>query len=154
MTRIGERTETAAFPATGPSISEARRWLGELLEGHPRLDDAVLLLSEAMTNSLVHTDSAAIGVTITTELNGDVRIEVSDEGAQTLPALHPHSDDEPSPSGRGIRLIRALSSRWGFAEQRPQSVLWFVLGPHSEEEISRTPRVMSPPALRCTSSKS
>ncbi|MFC6080445.1 ATP-binding protein [Sphaerisporangium aureirubrum] len=92
-----------------------------------RLDDAVLLLSEAATNSLVHTDSAIIGVTVVTEPNGDVRVEVSDQGAQTLPGIHPHPDDEPASSGRGIRLIRALSSRWGFAEQRSQSVLWFVL---------------------------
>jgi anti-sigma regulatory factor (Ser/Thr protein kinase) len=139
VTRVRtRRTETAAFLASRPSVSEARRWLAKTLDDHPRLDDAVLLLSEAVTNSLVHTDSATIGVTLIAEPNGDIRIEVSDEGAHTLPSIYPHPDDEPASSGRGIRLIRALSSHWGFAEQPQQSVLWFVLSAHGQAMESST----------------
>ncbi|MFC7387292.1 ATP-binding protein [Sphaerisporangium rhizosphaerae] len=124
------RIETATFPATGMSVAEARRWLGKILDGHLRRDDAVLLLSEAATNSLVHTGSTAIRVAVTIEENGDVRVEVADEGGTTIPSLPAHHDDALNSSGRGVRLIQALSTRWGFTEDHPRHVLWFVLADH------------------------
>ncbi|WP_181871241.1 ATP-binding protein [Sphaerisporangium album] len=132
------RTETVTFPATGPSVGEARRWLSKLLDGHPRHDDAVLLLSEAVTNSLVHTDSPTVGVTVAIEQTGDVRIEIADEGGPTIPSIPPHpaddADDDPASSGRGIRLIRTLSTHWGFTESRPHCILWFVLALSHERD--------------------
>ncbi|WP_424534190.1 ATP-binding protein [Sphaerisporangium viridialbum] len=104
------RTETAAFPATEASVGEARRWLSKILDWQACCDDAVWLLSEAATNSVAHTDSAVVGVTVVVEENGDVRVEVADEGAQTIPSIPLHPDDDLAASGRGIRLIRALSS--------------------------------------------
>ncbi|MEU9890782.1 ATP-binding protein [Sphaerisporangium sp. NPDC051011] len=130
MSTPAPRTETAVFPAAETSVAEARRWLGKILDGHPRRDDAVLLLSEAATNSLSHTESVTIGVTMTIEENGDVRIEVADEGAETIPSIPAHPDDDLTSSGRGIRLIRALSTRWGFTEDHPHHVLWFVASAH------------------------
>ncbi|GGK75890.1 hypothetical protein Sme01_51580 [Sphaerisporangium melleum] len=128
MTIFDRRTESTAFPATPTSVGEARHWLSKALAGHPRRDDAVLLLSEAVTNSLVHTDSTSIEVSVRIEVNGDVRIEVIDQGAQTTPALSSTgSDDEPATSGRGIRLVRTLSVRWGFTEEGSRCVLWFLL---------------------------
>src|SRR5690554_5376521 len=51
--------DRAAFASAKASVGEARRWLSKVLERHPRRDDAVILLSEAVTNSVVHTRSAA-----------------------------------------------------------------------------------------------
>ncbi|GGK81001.1 ATP-binding protein [Sphaerisporangium melleum] len=132
------RTETASFPATCASVAEARRWLGKILDGHPRRDDAVLLLSEAATNSLVHTDSAVICVAVTIEVNEAVRVEVADEGGPTIPSIPAHQDDDLSSSGRGVRLIRALSTRWGFTEDHPRHTLWFVLSDHDEHHGTTT----------------
>ncbi|MFC4536275.1 ATP-binding protein [Sphaerisporangium dianthi] len=95
------RTETAAFPATGTSVAEARRWLGKILDGHPRRDDAVLLISEAATNSLAHIDSAVIRVAVTIEENDDVRVEVADDGGATVPSVPAQHGDDPTASGRG-----------------------------------------------------
>ncbi len=121
--------EKAVFPATETAVGEARRWLRKILDGRPRCDDAVLLLSEAMTNSVVHTRSQVIGVVVLIEDDGCVQIEVIDDGAETLPSACCHSPDDLTESGRGIRLIRALSSRWGFSEENPRCVVWFALGP-------------------------
>lgn len=121
MSTRTRRTETAAFPATEASVGEARRWLSKILDGNPCCDDAALLLSEAATNALVHTDSSVIGVTVVIEESDDVRIDVADEGAETVPSMPPNPDGDLTSSGRGIRLIRALSSRWGFTEERPSA---------------------------------
>ncbi|MEU9885315.1 ATP-binding protein [Sphaerisporangium sp. NPDC051011] len=127
MSTRTRRTESAVFPATEASAGEARRWLSKILSDHPRHDDAVLLLSEAVTNSLVHTDTSVIAVAVVVEEGDDVRIEVGDQGGRTVPSIPSDTGEEPAISGRGIRLIRALSSRWGFTEERPRCVLWFLL---------------------------
>ncbi|RCG29340.1 ATP-binding protein [Sphaerisporangium album] len=125
-TRLLER---AAFTAAQASVGEARRWLRKMIGGHPRCDDAVLLLSETFTNSVVHTRSAAIGVVLLVDVNDGLQVEVVDEGAETSPCVCRHSGDDLAESGRGIRLLRALSDRWGFIEEHPRCVVWFVLGP-------------------------
>ncbi|GGK99116.1 hypothetical protein Sme01_60330 [Sphaerisporangium melleum] len=112
-------------------MGEARRWLRKILDGHPRRDDAVWLLSEAATNSVTHTDSTVVEVTVAITENDDVRIEVADEGAQTTPGIRPHPDGDLAASGRGVQLIRALASQWGFTEDRPRCVVWFVLSRHA-----------------------
>ncbi|MEZ0072585.1 ATP-binding protein [Planotetraspora sp. GP83] len=121
--------ERATFPATEASVGKARRWVRKLLDGHPRRDDAVLLLSETMTNAVVHTRSAAIGAVVLVERDGRVQVEVIDEGSETLPSVCGHPRDDLAEYGRGIRLLRALSSQWGFIEESPHCVVWFALAP-------------------------
>lgn len=133
--------ERAAFPAAKASVGDARRWIRKILDGHPRCEDAVLLLSETFTNSVVHTRSPVIGTVVLIEQDGCVQIEVIDDGAETMPSVCRHSAAWPdghhgpagvAESGRGIRLIRALSSRWGFIEQKPRCVVWFALAAQTD----------------------
>ncbi|MDH2424178.1 ATP-binding protein [Sphaerisporangium sp. TRM90804] len=127
-TQRGGLVERAAFPATEAAVAEARRWLRKLLAGHSCTDDAVLLLSETFTNSVVHTRSAAVGVVLIVDGDGGVQIEVIDEGAETSPCVCRHAErGDLTESGRGVRLLRALSSRWGFFEESPRCVVWFAL---------------------------
>lgn len=119
----------AAFAAAKASVGEARRWLRKVLDRHPRRDDAVILLSEAMTNSVVHTRSAAVEVTVHADVEGRLLITVTDEGSATIPDIRPRPADDLAESGRGLDLIRSLSCRWGFTEERPRCSLWFVLAP-------------------------
>ena len=46
------------FPATPEQAGEARRFLAAILDGHPA-DDAILCLSELVTNATLHSRSAA-----------------------------------------------------------------------------------------------
>ena len=121
--------DRAAFASAKASVGEARRWLSKVLERHPRREDAVILLSEAVTNSVVHTRSAAIEVTVHADVDGRLLVTVTDEGADTVPGIPAQPADDPSASGRGVPLIRALSARWGFTEERSRCSLWFVLKP-------------------------
>ncbi|WP_248963890.1 ATP-binding protein [Sphaerisporangium perillae] len=131
--------ERMAFPAREAAVGEARRWVGKLLDGHPRRDDAVLLLSETFTNAVVHTRSAAVGVVVLLDGQERVQIEVVDEGAETSPCVCRHARGDLAESGRGIRLLRALSDQWGFIEERPRCVVWFALGVHPRPRVNATP---------------
>ncbi|MEU9884152.1 ATP-binding protein [Sphaerisporangium sp. NPDC051011] len=119
--------ERVVFASEEVSVGQARQWARKLLDRHPRRDDAVLLLSEIFTNSVVHTRSAAIGVVVLVDDADGVQIEVVDEGAETSPCVCAHRTGELAESGRGIRLLRALSDQWGFIEEPPRCVVWFAL---------------------------
>lgn len=121
--------ERAGFPATPEAVSGARRWLRKVLDDHPSRDDAVLLLSETFTNSVRHTRSAAVGVVVILDADGCVQVEVVDEGAKTPPCVRGHHPGDLPESGHGLHLVRTFSSRWGFFEERPRCVVWFVLEP-------------------------
>ncbi|MFC7381468.1 ATP-binding protein [Sphaerisporangium rhizosphaerae] len=131
--------ERAAFSAAEGSVPEARKWAAKVLEGHPRRDDALLLLSETFTNAVVHTRSTVIGVVLLGEEDQRLQVEVVSEGAETLPctcrrvsvdAAAPAEWGELAESGRGVRLVRAIADQWGYIEDRPRCVVWFVLHPH------------------------
>ena len=72
-----------AFPATPAQVREARQFLTGILDGHPATDDAVLCLSELVTNATIHSRSREPGghFRVRAERHGSrVRVEVTDQG--------------------------------------------------------------------------
>ncbi|MGH9263421.1 MAG: SpoIIE family protein phosphatase [Acidimicrobiales bacterium] len=97
-------------------VSQARadvvRRAGEL--GLAELaDDAALVVSELVTNALLH-GGGCTGVA-TVPIDGGVRIEVRD-GSSLPPMLGRPSDE--SLTGRGLRLVASVSARWGADTER------------------------------------
>ncbi|WP_460336581.1 ATP-binding protein [Actinoallomurus acanthiterrae] len=123
-----KRTGTEIFPATPESVADARQWLTDLLGGaHPACDDAVLLLSEAFTNGVRHSRGDTITVTAYAR-EGNVRVEVIDQGGDTLPH---YVEDPYGECGRGLPIMQALAREWGFEVLENGHVnVWFdVAGP-------------------------
>ena len=60
------------FPATPEQAREARRFLAAILDGRPA-DDAILCLSELVTNACLHSRSHQPGgrLTVRVQLHGD-----------------------------------------------------------------------------------
>jgi serine phosphatase RsbU (regulator of sigma subunit)/anti-sigma regulatory factor (Ser/Thr protein kinase) len=110
-------------------VAEARQQLRQLLHdwsSPDQIDSAVLLLSEMLTNVLVHTDADAL---LTAEVSGDVgerrmRIEVTDAG-DDLP--HRRRPGELASSGRGLVLIEILADTWGVDPRGKGKSIWFEL---------------------------
>lgn len=92
---------------------------------------ALLLVSEAVTNSVVHGgagENEAVELTICIN-EEDVRVEVTDPvGGFDAPAS---PTDPLCEHGRGLPLIHSLSSAWG-VDAPPDGYVWF--------ELSRTSR--------------
>jgi anti-sigma regulatory factor (Ser/Thr protein kinase) len=78
---------------------------------------AVLIISELVTNAVLHSGSTVIGCTLRLD-SGLLQIEVTDQGAsQREPAIRePAADDV---SGRGLLLVSTLSKAWGVTPARP-----------------------------------
>ncbi|MEG3630990.1 SpoIIE family protein phosphatase [Streptomyces poriticola] len=123
------RTMLSVAQAEPERIAAARRHLGDLLHDWPsdeQRDSAVLLLSEMLTNVLVHTDADALLVAEVTGTPGErrIRVEVKDSG-DDLP--HRRRPGEMASSGRGLMLIELLADAWGVAPRGQGKSIWFEL---------------------------
>jgi anti-sigma regulatory factor (Ser/Thr protein kinase) len=129
---------TTTIAARPEQLPKLRRWLRELLDGrYPRADDVELCLSEVVTNSLVHTGSPEIMITVSVSgrtTPPTLRVDVTDSGVR---GNRPHvcgaagTDHE---RGRGILLVDAVTGgRWGTAMSAESvQVTWFEV-PSSAE---------------------
>ncbi|GGQ92106.1 ATP-binding SpoIIE family protein phosphatase [Streptomyces aurantiogriseus] len=125
----GRRTVLTVAQAEPERIAEARRQVRELLHDwacHDQVDSAVLLVSETLTNVLVHTDADALLVAEVTGAPGErrLRIEVTDT-SDDLP--HKRRPGELASSGRGLVLIELLADEWGVAPRGEGKSIWFDL---------------------------
>jgi anti-sigma regulatory factor (Ser/Thr protein kinase) len=116
-----------AFPAVPAQIREARRFLGGILAGCPAADDAILCLSELVTNASVHSHSRRPGghFTIRAQIHsGRLRVEVQDEGGSwTWPVRH-----RDGQHGRGLLIVAQLARDWGRAGDSATGwTVWFVM---------------------------
>jgi diguanylate cyclase (GGDEF)-like protein/PAS domain S-box-containing protein len=88
----------------------------------PLLDPAELLTSELVKNAVEHADSdVLLGVT---HWGDRLRFEVTDAG-QGTPRLRETALTDVS--GRGLRLVEALSDAWGIAKDGAAKTVWFEL---------------------------
>ncbi|WP_442811928.1 ATP-binding protein [Streptomyces sp. NBC_01803] len=121
----------------GPSgVGMARRRLrAELRESGTReslVDDAILILSELLSNSCRHARPLDEGQEIRAAWSqggdGSVTIAVTDGGGPTRPL--PSSPSVTARGGRGLTIITTLSRAWGVRETEATGAVtvWAVLG--------------------------
>jgi PAS domain S-box-containing protein len=113
------------LPAVPDSVPQGRVFLRKALASwscEDRADDALLLLSETLTNAVQHADGP-IGLHLHRTAT-DLTIEVSDRSPQ-LP--QPRQAPEDSESGRGLLLVRALAAGWGVRPTDEGKTTWFTL---------------------------
>jgi serine phosphatase RsbU (regulator of sigma subunit)/anti-sigma regulatory factor (Ser/Thr protein kinase) len=91
-----------------------------------QLETAVLLVSEMVTNVLVHTDENAVLLAQITGIPGTrrLRVEVGDL-SDDMP--HRRSPGELASSGRGLVLIEELADAWGVDPRGDGKSIWFEL---------------------------
>ncbi|WP_354671354.1 ATP-binding protein [Streptomyces sp. CSDS2] len=120
------RFELAAHPG---SVAQARRLTQTRLSGWAvcadTCDSAALVMSELVTNAIVHTASSRV-VCELHDHDDMVRIAVRDEGcAPGEPHPSPQRPDEEH--GRGLLLVDALCRAWGAQEHGPGLLVWAEL---------------------------
>jgi anti-sigma regulatory factor (Ser/Thr protein kinase) len=123
LVQVGEATVPCGPEAPFLARTAVSRWL----EGcaHAELhDDAGLLVSELVTNSVLHAGQPA-GAPLHIRLaahNGVVRVEVEDNGRGRV-RLRAQG---PRPGGFGLRLVEHIAARWGVSQEHGTRV-WFEL---------------------------
>jgi anti-sigma regulatory factor (Ser/Thr protein kinase) len=126
LSGTGSRVQTATFPRRLESPSRARQFVINAAGRHPAVDDAVLLTSEMVTNSLLHAREAAT-VTVTVAVNiAFIRVEVCDDSRAGFPRLLCGREaDGEAEDGRGFQLVNGLARRWGFMRDEERTCCWF-----------------------------
>ena len=110
-----ERLE-ATLPAGPAAPAAARAALTRWLSGHVPievLEDARLLASELVTNSLRHPeipDDASLRLAVLLR-DGALRVEVRDPG--TTGVVAPREPDRVRGGGFGLQLVDMIATRWG-----------------------------------------
>jgi anti-sigma regulatory factor (Ser/Thr protein kinase) len=110
---------------TLPRSSDAPRQARHRVRGlvpPERVDDAMLLVSELVTNAVKYGPEESIRLIIT-HRDGRTRFTVHDRGGGPLPEMR--AENDPAPGGHGLRLVDAVADRWGV--ERGSTRVWFEL---------------------------
>jgi serine/threonine-protein kinase RsbW len=115
QTDTDTQCETFDLAPHAASAAEARHralaWLRQHSVDQQAAEAAVLIVSELVTNALVHSRSDVIRCALGLD-RGLLRIEVTDQGADLPePAVRAPAADETS--GRGLLLVSVVSEAWG-----------------------------------------
>ena len=119
------RTLDLARDERAPTI--ARNALDELVPelGDATLEDARLLVTELVTNSVRHGQGESVRVILDRRGPDQLRCEVVDDGSGFLPIARPaHADQD---GGWGLHLVERLARDWGVREGSTH--VWFELAP-------------------------
>ncbi|MFF1906071.1 ATP-binding protein [Kitasatospora sp. NPDC058218] len=132
-TRIASPLTMARFPVPltwdvppdAAAVPEARRLVVTILRewGVPLSGDASgeveLCAGEVIANAVEHTGGRCAA---SVEWRGErLRVEVADAGA----SLARSTPEEEATNGRGLLLVEALASAWGWHRQGAGKVVWF-----------------------------
>lgn len=111
------------FPGEPRQVRRVRVFVAGVLAGCPAQDSLLACASELAANAIAHTASGAGGVftvEVARPVPGMALIAVTDAGGPREPAIRgaaescaPHYLAE---GGRGLALVNALSSRWGYRD--------------------------------------
>jgi anti-sigma regulatory factor (Ser/Thr protein kinase) len=99
------------LPASSIALTAAREWArraGCQEHAVEMLDDALLLISELVTNAVLH---GGPPIMLSIECDGNVMRARVRDGSPALPV--PRNADPDAESGRGMTLVELLTHTWG-----------------------------------------
>ncbi|MDH6699929.1 ATP-binding protein [Streptomyces griseoviridis] len=126
-------------------VGRARRWARSRLAGcgitadEPLAETLVLLVSELVTNAVVHTGRPAVlrlSLSGAAEASATVRLEVTDTSAR---APVPRCVDGEATGGRGLALVDGLADRWGWSAEGSGKRIWCELDRYGGRRRSARP---------------
>jgi anti-sigma regulatory factor (Ser/Thr protein kinase) len=113
------------LPVSREAPALARKFLrgSTCAEHHSAVvDDAVLLVSELVTNSVLHGGPPVVVAVDCDEATLQVRVR---DGSPALPA--PRDAARSDESGRGLALVAEMSADWGVDTEEDGKHVWFVI---------------------------
>ncbi len=121
---------TLELPPDHTAAARARHFVSATLHAwgcNGIVDDAELLVSEFVTNAILHTRSAP---TVTVDRTPTaIRVSVRDKSTST-PRLR---DYEPTAvTGRGLLLVDRISQRWGIESDGTGKCVWFEVSARAD----------------------
>lgn len=131
------------LPAEPSSVALARQSLVDALgdwQGSAVVEVAELLVSELVTNAVLHAGSA-VELAVWRQA-GRVRVEVGDASAMVP---HQRVADETATIGRGVDMVEMLAERWGVDTSHAEGkIVWFEVSAAASEAPSPDTFVTTP----------
>jgi anti-sigma regulatory factor (Ser/Thr protein kinase) len=123
----GQGQAMGVFRREAGSVADARAWLSDFLQQNDVPEalhgDAVLVISELVTNALRHGLGDIVARTSFTD-GGVLHLSVTDS-ARELPDLQPV--DPSRVGGVGLHIVERLSSGWGVAPFPGGKTVWATM---------------------------
>jgi len=111
-------------------VAAARRFVREVLSDQSReiVDAAEIMACELAANCIQH---AHTDFELTIHIRGRICVAVrdTDRGQPVLRSAEPEE-----PSGRGLRIVEAMSDSWGVTASPTGKTVWFALTPRASSE--------------------
>ncbi|MFI6449069.1 ATP-binding protein [Kitasatospora sp. NPDC050543] len=161
-----------AVQADPAEVGRARRWVRSRLLNHgvdpeaPIAETVVLVVSELVTNAVVHTGCPAVlrllmpvdgagggreqdggDAPRAVAVVGPLRVEVAD-ASLTAPAPRHAGSDAEATNGRGLELVELLCDRWGWYPDGSGKRVWCEIGAPAPAESLLVGGVAVPPDER------
>ncbi|MFL0024789.1 ATP-binding protein [Streptomyces sp. NBUL23] len=143
-------SSSMAIPHGPAGVGQARHRMREQLRGNgvsdAVVDDAVLILSELLSNACRHgrplgrhTDvgDGDVRAAWRVDTAGGLTVEVTDGGGPTRPV--PATPSVTARGGRGLNIISALAQEWGVRDESSGEVtVWALVSSEKPPEIDGT----------------
>ena len=131
------------FPGTPQQVGAARRFAAALLDGSPFREDAALVVSELVTNALLHSRSGHPGGLVTVQVTRwrlGVRIAVTDQGSPNSPVIRDAGPGrQMAESGHGLYMVCHLAACLDWHDDASGRTIHAILGTHPPEHCRHQP---------------
>jgi anti-sigma regulatory factor (Ser/Thr protein kinase) len=125
MTQL-EMTLAAVPTAPGAARQAVRTWFQSRDCGDDATDTAALLVTELVSNAVVHANGPSLWLTVD-ETTADVLHVAVRDGSVDIPRHSPQMPDVRQKGGRGLFIVDALATSWGWEPLRTGKRVWFEL---------------------------
>lgn len=113
------------LPVEPTSVAAARHFIGELDLPEPPRENASLLISELVTNAIIHGDlNSEDNIDVLVAKDDALRVEVCHRGEGF--DLRPRERAPDEIGGWGLPLVEALAEDWGIHGSSGTTCVWFT----------------------------
>jgi anti-sigma regulatory factor (Ser/Thr protein kinase) len=120
-----EMTLAAVPAAPGAARQAVRTWFDSRSCGDDATDTAALLFTELVSNAVVHASGPILWLTVDETTTDVLHVAVRD-GSKVIPDA-PQAPDVHQAGGRGLFMVDAFSTRWGWEPLDTGKRVWFEL---------------------------